>query len=626
VGLGFLSPLFLIGLAAAAVPILIHLFRRQPDPVMPFSAVRFLQRAPAEQARRRRLREWLLLALRTAALVLLALSFARPYFQETRAEAAAPVRVVAIDASYSVSTLGQVERARTLAAQAVDGAPDGHLVAVVRFDEQAEVVLPPTADRARARGVLRRVDPGVRATRYSAALAAASELTAGRGGSLVIVSDLQRAGWTGEGAAAPRGLQVEALDVGAPGSNLSVAMLQRAREGAVVGLRNSGETDRQARVTLGVGDRVVAEQTVTVLARGSSEVAVRAALPAEGGMTASVVDAEGYAADNVRHAVLDLPVRPRVLVVAGSSSAAGGDAFYLERAIAAAEGPSGLKLERITAERAGSDQALRDAAAVVLLASAGLDRRAADAVAEAVAQGAGLFVAAGPSLELPRVAAQLPSALGVRAGRAEEVQEPLTFAPADVRHPVFRAFSREPGLLGAARFHRIVRWGDGRQARTLARFSNGAPALVEVQGTGGRVLHFASDLANAWNDFALHPAFVPFVHDVVRYLVSGRAPAAEYLVGAWPGAEGLRPGIVTVPAGPGSAVRRVAINVDLREADQARLTPAAFVAAVPRTGAAARPPALAAARQRESEQSLWRYGLMLMLLGLAVESVVGRRS
>ena len=625
-GLGFLSPLFLIGLAAAAVPILIHLFRRQPDPVVPFSAVRFLHRAPAEQARRRRLREWVLLALRTAALALLALSFARPYFAETSAESAAPVHVVAVDASYSVSTPRQVTRARELAAEAVHSAPQDHLVAVVRFDELAEVMVRPTADRARAVAAVRSLEPGQRGTRYAAALSAASELTARAGGSLVIVSDLQRVGWSADAAAVPRGLQVEARDVGTPASNLSVTSLLRTREGAAIGLRNSGHTGRPARVALAIDDRVVAEQGVTVPARGSVDVTVRASLPARGGMTARVTDGdEGYAADNVRVAVLDPPVRPRVLVIAGGSSAPGTDAFYLERAVAAAEGPAGLMLERITAERSGAPDALRDAAAIVLLASAGLDRRAADAIAAAVAQGAGLFVVAGPSLELPRVAAQLPEALGVRAGRVEQPQDAVTFAPADVRHPVFRAFAREPGLLGAARFHRLIRW-DSRQARTLARFSNGAPALVEVEGAQGRVLHFASDIANAWNDFALHPAFVPFVHDVIRYLVSGRAPLGEYLVGALPGDAGQRPGVVTVPGGPGDQGRSVAVNVDLREADPARLSPDAFVAAVPRTVDAAEPPVRSAARQRESEQSLWRYGLMLMLVGLAAESVVGRRS
>ena len=70
----FLSPLFLVGLAAIAIPLALHLFRKRADPIVPFGAVRLLRQAPVEQARRRRLRDLLLLALRVAALVLLAIA------------------------------------------------------------------------------------------------------------------------------------------------------------------------------------------------------------------------------------------------------------------------------------------------------------------------------------------------------------------------------------------------------------------------------------------------------------------------------------------------------------------------------------------------------------------------
>ena len=67
-GLSFLSPLFLIGAIAAAVPIVLHLFRRKTEVVIDFPAVSLLKRAPVQQQRRRRLRELILLALRVAAL------------------------------------------------------------------------------------------------------------------------------------------------------------------------------------------------------------------------------------------------------------------------------------------------------------------------------------------------------------------------------------------------------------------------------------------------------------------------------------------------------------------------------------------------------------------------------
>ena len=75
--MSFLFPAFLAGAAAVAVPILLHLLRRDAAARQPFSDIRLLRRMPA--ARRRRLRDRLLLVLRVSALLLLALAFARPY-------------------------------------------------------------------------------------------------------------------------------------------------------------------------------------------------------------------------------------------------------------------------------------------------------------------------------------------------------------------------------------------------------------------------------------------------------------------------------------------------------------------------------------------------------------------
>ena len=114
-GLSFLSPLFLAGLAAVTIPIAIHLFQRRAEPVIEFAAMRYLRRAPVEQSRRRRLRELLLLALRIAALCLLAFAFARPYFAQSAASLSAPVDMVLVDTSVSMTGPGQFERAKAAA-------------------------------------------------------------------------------------------------------------------------------------------------------------------------------------------------------------------------------------------------------------------------------------------------------------------------------------------------------------------------------------------------------------------------------------------------------------------------------------------------------------------------------
>lgn len=79
--MGFLAPLWLALGAAVAVPIVLHLVHRHHGPRVVFPALRYLRRAERDHARRIRLRQLLLLALRVAAIVLLALAVARPFIR-----------------------------------------------------------------------------------------------------------------------------------------------------------------------------------------------------------------------------------------------------------------------------------------------------------------------------------------------------------------------------------------------------------------------------------------------------------------------------------------------------------------------------------------------------------------
>src|SRR5437867_8898947 len=76
--MSFLHPLALLGLAAAAIPALLHLLQRRTPPELDFPPVRYLSDAERRSARRLRLRHLLLLLLRTALIVAIVLAAARP--------------------------------------------------------------------------------------------------------------------------------------------------------------------------------------------------------------------------------------------------------------------------------------------------------------------------------------------------------------------------------------------------------------------------------------------------------------------------------------------------------------------------------------------------------------------
>lgn len=625
--MGFLAPLFLVGAAAAAIPLVLHLLKREPEQRVKFAAVKLLRHAPVEHTERRRLRELLLLALRVAALALLAIAFARPFLWSGAASGSSGVTIVALDTSLSLSAPGQFERARQLAKDAIGRAPASDAVGVLTFAEDVRVAAAPSGDRVLATAAIDGAVPGFGAARYRTALTQAAELLDGRRGTIVIVTDLQENGWdAGDHAQVPESARIEIADVGAPPANLAITSLRSANNRIVATVRNASPQAREARVHLLVDDRPGGDSSTTVGPNQTADVL----LPSARGSAATVTvdDPGGIAADNVRYLVLENATRPSVLLVTSNGDLA-REAFYVQHALTAA-GADGATYDvtGVGAAQLGTWDRTRLGrhAAVLLISTRGFERRGRELLAEYLGRGGGMVVAAGPEVD-GEVTSQLlgggltiaqPQDSGARPGSR-------TLAPGDIRHPLFQAFGAGVSSLGLVSFNRITTIG-ARDCQTLARFTTGESAVVECEHGAGRTLIVASDFDGGWNDFPRHATFVPFLHEAVRYVSGGQARGSEYLVGDAPPGIPARPGVVALPATEGDVPRRVAINVDPAESDPGRLTPAEFQAAVTRLQDAARAEGRVQDRQQEANQHLWQYALGLMLVVLIAESLVAART
>ena len=618
--MSFLFPAFLLGAVTIAIPVLLHLVRRERGPVVPFSAVRFVRRSPAVRTRRPRPRELLLLLLRVTALLLLTLAFARPYFDGAVPER--PITVVAIDRSLSMSAPGQMEEARRLGAAAVDGAPAGHRVAVVAFDDRAAVVLDPTDDRAAAVGAVESVSATAGATRYAAALSSASGLMGAEGGRVIVVTDMQVAGWSdGDAAAVPRHAAVEAAVVDPVPRNLAVTAAARTANGLSAVVRNTGAEARDALVVLAVDDAALESRVVT-LEPGANGVRFDSALPEATAASVQVVDPDGYAGDDRRYLLLDPRPPARVLVVANGGRR-GSDAYFVDRALAAGAEDAPFAT-RVTEPGAVSslDPGEWDAvAAVLILGTEGLEPEGRERLAAFVAAGGGLIVAAGAGVEPALLAGVLgPDArIDFEPGAGEGLRR---WVPADRRHPVFRALGEAAATaLGEVTFLGGAAAGEGARARALGRFDDGTAVLVEYDLDAGRALLFASDLNGAGNDFPRRPGFAPFVVEMVRYVARLPGGAREVTVADVPAG---------VPAVAGVAVmsesgRRIVVNVDPRESDPAPMTVEAFLGRVdPRPAGGGAPDDDARPARQEREQAYWWYALAAMLAVLVGEAWVAR--
>ena len=607
--MSFLYPMFLVGAVAAAVPILLHLLRREAAPEVRFSAVRFLRREPTEQSRRQRLRELLLLALRVAAILLLAAAFARPYIVGG-ARVTSSVTIVVLDTSLSMGAPGRFERARDLARSAVEQAPAGSPVGLVTFDDRPTLAVEPRVDRA---SVLKAIDaqrPGFGATQYGPALARAQDAIAGAG-RIVVVTDLQRSGWD-EAARVVLSpdVEVRVADVGVSATeNLALVGLQRSGAGVLAVVQNAGSRDRDVGARLRVDGRDASMSRVRVPAGETADVTFDAIPQGATSVAVSVDDAGGWPGDDIRYLVTGPQPGPRVIAVTDRQS---DGLLFVQRALGAGADET-FRVE--PAQPAALGRLLTDGtsvAAVLVTGGRVIDRPALDAVRRHLASGGGLIVAAGPALE-PDTVAELA---GLRAAPRVRGDGDVSLAAADTRHPIFQAFGSAVPSLGGIRFTRT--WDLNEDGWVvLARFTDGRAALMERRVDEGRVLLFASDLGHAWNDFPVHPAFVPFMHETIRYVTRARRSPRELFVADAPEAAARRPGVVAV-SGRTRRDQRRSTGVGSRADRRSRVQGRRRRSCVPRRRADRSADALA----REESQRYWRYGLMLMLVALAAEGLV----
>src|SRR5213596_1239833 len=121
----FLTPFFLFGLAALAIPVLVHLIQRERKRVVEFPSLMFVRRIPYQSVRRRRIRHWALLMLRAAAVALIVAAFARPFFRRTAvanaATGGAREVVVLLDQSASMGYGDHWRKAQDAARSVVRG-------------------------------------------------------------------------------------------------------------------------------------------------------------------------------------------------------------------------------------------------------------------------------------------------------------------------------------------------------------------------------------------------------------------------------------------------------------------------------------------------------------------------
>ncbi len=576
-----------VGAAALGLPVLIHWLTR-PRPVrLNLSTIRMVQEIVRQRRARSRIRDWLILLLRSAAVALLALAFARPLFNKKPIVAAedddgSAVRVVVVDQSISMGALSGgatlFERARGVAAAHLERSSDRRTNLILGGARPRAVFDAPQSNTDALREEL--ADAAIRTERFNAAavIHAAGEMLARSGDEnakrqLVIISDFQRSNWaSADFSSIPRNTNIQLESVAPAQTGPNVAIL-----GA--GVSGRAELGRPGLLEIDIGNYSSAPRTVevditleeaTYRLQGKCMPGVKTTLtreiefPREGWVTgeARLVNLEdSIDVDNSRAvAVLVRPARVYALLTREPADRRPSASYYVDRALAPIEARGGQSAERVVrCDAASPDQSTLASADLIAIVRPGRLNQ------ETVGILAGLLRRGRPLLYVASETADATNLKTLAEAAGSGLSMPVEFAPpsrsrpsgsyylAEVRESSrpFRAFGDR--LNDAVRPLRSIpglvsrRTENGIPEDILATYSDGSACIVLSRMGDGALAVLNIDLTRS--NLPQLPAFVPILGDLAAEMLVKRTArqsitcgesVAAYLPVSVVGTEGLR--------------------------------------------------------------------------------------
>ena len=582
--MGLLVPLFAFGVALIGIPYFVHRIRRPERETVRFSSLMFVPDVKREVIERRRVQHIVLMLLRMAALVALALAFARPFrdvlLNAEAASSGTTDHVIAMDVSLSMGYDGVWERAKMEAKSVLETVAPGDRVGFVRFAQQALVDVPLSGDVADVQRAIEIADVTWAHTDYAAALQAVEHVFAADTARVQrvvhVISDFQASGMplSDMGWRLPGAIELQAVDVGASSvSNASVdALAVRAVKDDVLRVRarvRNWSGQGVLAVQMVVDGEVVETRDVTVLQGNATQVAF--STPLEDGINGYVALAQGDGLRRDDRRFFAWIARPRHPIAVLNTSEV--TRFMLKAAV-----PEGADWRLIwSGELMGSAVIAEDVTSV-------------SEFVKYVEEGGALFLPLRKDADIQSVNALLARA-NIRISGVEDAGY-AALAWVDLEHPIFRPFrGARFNDFSSVRYENYHVLTADSSAVVLAKYDDLMPAIVEGKIGEGRIVVWAGGMGFDRSNLARTPRFVPLLHETLRYLSGDREIETDYLVGdaisapdemkrvMGPEGSDFVVGDARIFYAPGVyqwETQIAAVNVADRESDLARITPAEF--------------------------------------------------
>ena len=677
--MSFLNPYLLFGSLALAIPVLIHLVRREKSEIIPFSSLMFLLKVPKRSIRQQKIKNLLLMALRLLILAMLVGAFARPYMTQPAKPAANANSnrgtVLLLDTSYSMRYGNNFDRLKAEARKRIDAMRAGDRMAIVAFNENASLLSRPTSDKNALKAVLDTLEASYEATRFYEAFALADRVLADLGGDqkqLVLISDFQRNGWNRSSRESVIGTDVktetvnlavkEWTNVGIDSVLLDQTSFTRTYTGRLVARIHNYNKERPTEVPVSVSlnDKEVGRKSVTV-SPNSTAIAEFTGFDLPLGFLKGRVRIEAddpLKVDNEFLFVIERREKLKVLVV---DSGKPKQSLYLRQAYTStAELPFEVTVttsSNVTPEEVGKYEV------VIINDVPRLPEKVLSKMDELRKTGQGQLIILAENAEISswNSYAKLPVKAVQRIFVPKDRGKPaVALTTYDQNHSIFKPFKTSTRVaLNSVQFFAYMNVEAKPGSAVLAKYEDGSPVIVESSKDDHGLIVFNSTIDSRWNDLPLKPSFLPLFHEIVRYLSRYNESRGWYALGEGiPVTAGLEsvaaavidpknerqplgnltsgqtkfftptiPGFHEIRVGPDT--RMVAVNPPAAESNLDSMPPEDLIASVQRTQGESQSAGLFGSEEKDDyarRQMGWWYLLLIALLAGMAEIYIANRS
>ncbi len=651
--LSFAHPSMLYIGAALAVPVLLHLMKRQTAAELVFPSIRFIRIGKLPREGRRRLRDIALLLLRLAAFALVVLALARPeWVPKGRPSAASAAggksqHVILLDSSASMGGWKSFENAKGKIRE-IAGKCENAEFALLLSDSAGRIILPMGASREEIIAALQSLEPTLLPGSHYAAVENSARLFSGKAErNIHIVSDFQLSDWQASGACVlPPGIAIDLVD----------SCPERTENAGIMGASSRRLADGRTEVVVEVRNFGIQEQSRTLYLRApKKELAREVRIPAgktvtfgfslgepDAGTTGAVfLSPDEYAADDSYSLWLggDPPARVMAFMPKRDEPEKGDEMFFVQKALSVSKG-AGMEFDFLSyglEELANAD--IGSADAIFLLgAAAYLDDAQAASLAGYVDKGGTLVVTPGRAasssasfLKQRRLVSADYQGLSQSKG-ISGVFNVAGVAENSILWPVFSGI--EDSDLFAFPIYKYVRLSLSRPADAMMWTNEKLPFLIHQRKGGGQTFLFSAGLTADWSDFAFSTSFLPVIREIAASSVAGKgAGVLRISCGEKPpeGFGGVQPEGMGVAAPP-AAVEKPCVLVSQKgvplEVNVSRLesvTDKQSLSMLKRKMSVENPAAQAGldASEEGGRQKLWHIFAFAAFVAFALENLLG---